>query len=117
MSDLIDSIKSSKMPIICVCNDKYKQSLKSLKNHCLEIDWRKPTKLQAAARLKKITQTEGLTINQVCVLVKAAAGVGRSICVSCAVPSFPPAAFEPYLDRMLTGAVRGISHHSYCTMT
>lgn len=65
VSDLIDSIKSSKMPIICVCNDKYKQSLKSLKNHCLEIDWRKPTKLQAAARLKTITSNEGLTINQV----------------------------------------------------
>ena len=62
---MIDSIKASKMPIVCVCNDKYKQSLKSLKNHCLEIDWRKPTKLQAAARLKTITNTEGLTINQV----------------------------------------------------
>lgn len=65
VSDLIDSIKSCKLPIICVCNDKYKQSLKSLKNHCLEIDWRKPTKVQAAARLKKIIAAEGLTMNQV----------------------------------------------------
>lgn len=65
VSDLINNIKASKMPIICVCNDKYKQTLKSLKNHCLEIDWRKPTKLQAAQRLKIITKAEGLTINQV----------------------------------------------------
>lgn len=28
------------MPIICICNDKYNQKLKSLRNHCLELDYR-----------------------------------------------------------------------------
>ena len=66
MSDLIASIKASKLPIICICNDKYKQSLKSLKNHCIEINWNKPTKLQVAKRLQGIAQAEGLSLNQVC---------------------------------------------------
>jgi hypothetical protein len=66
VSDLIVSIKLSKIPIVCICNDKYKQSLKSLKNHCVEIDWRKPTKIQAAVRLRTICQAEGLSLNQVC---------------------------------------------------
>ena len=65
MSDLIASIKASKLPIICICNDKYKQSLKSLKNHCLEIGWNKPTKVQVAKRLNTIAHAEGLAMNQV----------------------------------------------------
>jgi replication factor C subunit 1 len=65
VSDLIASIKTSKLPIICICNDKYKTSLKSLKNHCIEINWSKPTKVQAAARLRGIAQAERLAMNQV----------------------------------------------------
>jgi DNA polymerase III delta prime subunit len=66
VSDLIASIKASKLPIICICNDKYKQALKSLKNHCLEIGWNKPTKIQVSKRLTMIAQAEGLSMNQVC---------------------------------------------------
>jgi replication factor C subunit 1 len=65
VNDLIQSIKASKLPIICICNDKYKQSLKSLKNHCLELDWRKPTKQQISGRLHHICTAEGLQLNQV----------------------------------------------------
>lgn len=70
MSDLISSIKVSKLPIICICNDKYKQSLKSLRNHCLEIAWNKPTKQQVGNRLRGIAQAEGLTLNQVRLALK-----------------------------------------------
>lgn len=66
VADLIASIKISKMPIICVCNDKYKTSMRSLKNHCIELDWRKPTKQQVAGRLQAIARAEGLAINTVC---------------------------------------------------
>lgn len=38
--DLILTIKAAKLPIICICNDKYNQKLKSLRNHCLELDFR-----------------------------------------------------------------------------
>lgn len=66
VSDLIVSIKASKLPIVCICNDKYKTSLRSLKNHCLEINWSKPTKPQAAVRLRQIAHAEGLQMNQAC---------------------------------------------------
>jgi hypothetical protein len=39
-ADLIATIKVSKIPIICIANDKYQQKLKSLKNHLLELDFR-----------------------------------------------------------------------------
>ena len=34
------TIKASKLPIICICNDKYHQKLRSLRNHCLEFEFR-----------------------------------------------------------------------------
>jgi replication factor C subunit 1 len=40
VQDLIESIKRSRMPIIAICNDKYHQKLKSLRNHCLELEYR-----------------------------------------------------------------------------
>ncbi|KAG5517231.1 hypothetical protein RHGRI_037851 [Rhododendron griersonianum] len=48
VADLIASIKISKVPIICICNDRYSQKLKSLVNYCLLLSFRKPTKQQIA---------------------------------------------------------------------
>lgn len=46
VADLIASIKISKIPVICICNDRYSQKLKSLVNYCLLLSFRKPTKQQ-----------------------------------------------------------------------
>lgn len=40
VSELIQSIHRSKVPIICICNDKYNQKLRSLRNHTIELDYR-----------------------------------------------------------------------------
>ena len=40
VGELIGIIKTSKVPIICICNDKYNQKLKSLRNNTLELDFR-----------------------------------------------------------------------------
>lgn len=65
VADLIQTIHKSKVPIICICNDKYAQKLKSLKNHCIELDFRRPTMQQVQARLLDICNKEGLKLNQV----------------------------------------------------
>ncbi|KAK1425376.1 hypothetical protein QVD17_20728 [Tagetes erecta] len=65
VADLILSIKMSKIPIICICNDRYSQKLKSLVNYCLLLSFRKPTKQQMAKRLAQIAKTEGLQVNEV----------------------------------------------------
>lgn len=51
VADLIASIKISKIPIICICNDRYSQKLKSLVNYCLLLSFRKPTKQQVFLHL------------------------------------------------------------------
>ncbi|KAK4756005.1 hypothetical protein SAY87_009762 [Trapa incisa] len=64
VADLIASIKLSKIPIICICNDRYSQKLKSLVNYCLPLNFRRPTKQQMAKRLMQIANAEGLQVNE-----------------------------------------------------
>ncbi|KAH9606291.1 hypothetical protein KSS87_014959 [Heliosperma pusillum] len=65
IADLIASIKVSKIPIICICNDRYSQKLKSLTNYCEQYNYRKPTKQQMAKRLLQIANAEGLQVNEI----------------------------------------------------
>ncbi|CDY59005.1 BnaC08g49560D [Brassica napus] len=65
VADLIASIKISKIPIICICNDRYSQKLKSLVNYCLPLNYRKPTKQQMAKRLAHVAKAEGLDVNDI----------------------------------------------------
>lgn len=37
IADLIKVIQGSRVPIVCICNDKYSQKLRSLKNHTLMV--------------------------------------------------------------------------------
>ncbi|GLI64437.1 hypothetical protein VaNZ11_007707 [Volvox africanus] len=64
IQDLIETIKRSKIPIICICNDKYNQKLRSLRNYCMELEFRKPTAQQISKRMSEICQKEGLQVNQ-----------------------------------------------------
>ncbi|GAX74453.1 hypothetical protein CEUSTIGMA_g1902.t1 [Chlamydomonas eustigma] len=81
VQDLIDSIKKSKIPIIAICNDKYHQKLKSLRNHCLELDFKRPTSLQVSKRMQEVCAKEGLRINDstMTALVEGACGDLRLI--------------------------------------
>lgn len=65
VADLIASIKNSSIPIICICNDRYSQKLKSLVSYCLLLSFRKPTKQQMAKRLLHVANAEGLQVNEI----------------------------------------------------
>lgn len=55
MSELIQMIKGSKVPIICICNDRQSQKLKSLIPHCLDLKYRRPVKSVIARRAVQIS--------------------------------------------------------------
>ncbi|KAK9807239.1 hypothetical protein WJX73_001054 [Symbiochloris irregularis] len=63
VQELIKAIAKSKLPIIAICNDRYNQKLRSLRNHCLELEYRKPTRQQIAKRMGEICHKEGLSVN------------------------------------------------------
>ena len=63
VQELITCIKLSKIPIICICNDKYNQKLKSLQNYTQDMPFSRPTKPQILNRMLKIAEDEGITMS------------------------------------------------------
>jgi replication factor C subunit 1 len=51
---LIQQIKTSKTPIICICNDRQSMKIKSLANHCLDIKFSPPSVPDIQAKLEYI---------------------------------------------------------------
>ncbi|EJK63089.1 hypothetical protein THAOC_16273, partial [Thalassiosira oceanica] len=64
MAELIQMIKKSKVPIICICNDRQSQKVKSLAQYCLDLRYRRPTKGVIAKRAMHIGKLEGMEVEQ-----------------------------------------------------
>lgn len=48
---LVKVIKDTKIPIVCICNDYGAQKLKTLKNHCYDLRFYKPTPNEVISRV------------------------------------------------------------------
>ncbi|KAL7466472.1 hypothetical protein ACHAXS_009807 [Conticribra weissflogii] len=62
MAELIQMIKHSKVPIICICNDRSSPKVRSLAQYCLDLKFRRPTKTVIARRAVEIGQMEGMRV-------------------------------------------------------
>ena len=73
VTSLLQIIRHTKVPIICICNDRQSQKLRSLSNLCSEVKFRKPNKLQIVKRIMEILKAENFQIekNSVEVVVEA----------------------------------------------
>jgi replication factor C subunit 1 len=60
ISALIQIVKNTKMPIVCICNDRQSQKLKTLVNHCYDLKFNKPDKRQIVQLLLQICEAEKL---------------------------------------------------------
>lgn len=61
---LIQVIKQTKTPIICICNDRMNRKLQSLVNHCLDLKFNKPSKDAILRRVRRIMQEQGLNVDR-----------------------------------------------------
>jgi len=57
-------LQTSKVPIVCICNDAWSQKLRTLKGHCLELVYTRPTKQQIRGRMVAIATKEGLNVSE-----------------------------------------------------
>lgn len=57
---LIGMIKESKVPIICICNDRQSRKIVSLVNHCYDLKFHRPTPDMILERLMGICEREKL---------------------------------------------------------
>ena len=51
---IIDIIKKTKIPIICICNDRQSTKIRSLAGHCYDIKFHKPDQRLIIKRMAEI---------------------------------------------------------------
>lgn len=56
----IETIKDTKVPIICICNERQHPKMRTLANHCLDLRFAKPNKTGVIKRLKVICGQEDM---------------------------------------------------------
>lgn len=54
---IINLIKNTKIPIICICNDRQSTKIRSLAGHCYDLKFHKPDKRMISQRIKQIIET------------------------------------------------------------
>jgi len=64
MSSLTDCIKETKIPIICICNNRYEQAIKPILNYCFDIKMSKPSYQDTYRLLYNIVVTEKIKIKE-----------------------------------------------------
>ena len=66
IAELIAVVKKTRVPVICICNDRQSTKIKSLAAHCLDLRFQKPLPEQVCTRLVLISNMEhaGLSMNE-----------------------------------------------------
>lgn len=63
MAELIQLIKNSKVPVICMCNDRNHQKIRSLANHCFDLRFQRPRAEQIKAAMMSICFKEKIKVD------------------------------------------------------
>lgn len=62
IQELIGLIKTSKIPVICICNDRQHQKIRSLSNYCYDLKLSKPRIEQIRGAMLSVCFKEGINI-------------------------------------------------------
>ncbi|XP_015201424.2 replication factor C subunit 1 [Lepisosteus oculatus] len=62
MQELIGLIKQTKIPIICMCNDRNHQKIRSLANYCFDLRFQRPRVEQIKGAMMSVAFKEGLKV-------------------------------------------------------
>ena len=71
MVEMIALIKKSKTPIICICNDRDSQKVKSLAGHCYDLKFQRPAAAQIAQRMVQVGRMEKMAVEHAAVVMIA----------------------------------------------
>ena len=78
IAELINMIKSSKVPVIAMCNDRNHQKIRSLANHCFDLRFSRPRVEQIKAAMMSICFKEKIPIKPEA-LTELVAGCGQDV--------------------------------------
>jgi len=71
-------IKTTKRPIICICNDRQKDSVRTLANYCIDCKFSRPKAEEIAERMYSIAKARGFSVSRE-TLMDLANGVNRDL--------------------------------------
>jgi replication factor C subunit 1 len=63
-TSLLECLKETKIPIICICDDRYSQNIKPILNYCLDFKFQKPCFDEVYPLIYKIVITEKIKISK-----------------------------------------------------
>ena len=64
IASLVDCIKDTCIPIICICDDRYSQNIKPILNYCVDFKLTKPSYDDVYRLIYKVVTTEGIRISK-----------------------------------------------------
>jgi replication factor C subunit 1 len=64
LGELVKHIKTTKIPFICICNDRQNQKIRTLANHCFDIKFAPPPIESVAYRLSHIAKCENMNVSE-----------------------------------------------------
>ena len=64
ISCLTECIKDTQIPILCICDDRYSQSIKPILNYCFDVKLSKPSYDDVYRLIYKVVTTEGIKIGK-----------------------------------------------------
>jgi replication factor C subunit 1 len=64
LAELTKLIKTTRVPIICICNDRGSPKMRGLAGACLDLKFKRPMKSQIAKRMIAIAAQEGLEVDE-----------------------------------------------------
>uniref|UniRef100_A0A7S2SF18 Replication factor C subunit 1 n=1 Tax=Mucochytrium quahogii TaxID=96639 RepID=A0A7S2SF18_9STRA len=81
MQELIKLMKKTKVPIICICNDRQKSSVRTLAGHCYDLKFIRPTSSVIVRKASIIAEKEGMRLepNALNILVASAQNDVRQV--------------------------------------
>jgi len=60
IAELITLIKNTRVPMICICNDRYNQKIRSLSNHCFDLRFHRPQLPQIRSAIMSVLFKENV---------------------------------------------------------
>lgn len=54
IAELIQMTKRTRVPIICICNDRQSRKIRSLSNYCFDLQFQRPRADQIKVRFSKL---------------------------------------------------------------
>jgi len=70
VAEIVAMVKRTRIPILCTCNDRYSQKVRTLRSHCLDLVFQRPDPGAMSRRLAAVARAEKVDIGEAAIRSK-----------------------------------------------